>query len=169
MLDAAHSRSLVMKVISICLPSTSTKATTRRKCHGPVARGAELPDAPTANNVEVLPPELLRKGRFDEIFFVDLPNAAERESIFRIHLAKRGRPPKNYNIPALAQGADGFSGAEIEEGIISALFDAYADRVELANEHIARSLKETVPLSRLMEREINDRRQWAKGRTRPAS
>jgi SpoVK/Ycf46/Vps4 family AAA+-type ATPase len=123
----------------------------------------------TANNVSVLPPELLRKGRFDEIFFVDLPNANERAHIFRIHLKKRSRPPENYRIDQLAAASTGFSGSEIEQAIISAMFDAFSERTELATGHILKALEETVPLSRLMEREIKERREWARGRTRPAT
>ena len=123
----------------------------------------------TANNVEVLPPELLRKGRFDETFFVDLPNAVERESIFRIHLDKRGRASTNYDIAALAKAAADFSGAEIEQAVISAMFDAFAERSDITTAHMLKSLQETVPLSKLMEKEIKERRAWADGRTRPAT
>ncbi|MBN1867499.1 AAA family ATPase [Candidatus Sumerlaeota bacterium] len=123
----------------------------------------------TANNVEVLPPELLRKGRFDEIFFVDLPNQAERESIFRIHLAKRRRSPDKFDVARLAAAAEGFSGAEIEQAIISALFDAFSERTDITTAHVLHSIEETVPLSRLMEKEIQHRREWADGRTRPAT
>jgi SpoVK/Ycf46/Vps4 family AAA+-type ATPase len=123
----------------------------------------------TANNVNVLPPELLRKGRFDETFFVDLPNEEERNNIFRIHIAKRRRDPKNYDVSAFVRASVGFSGAEIEQAVVSALFEAFAERTELGSNHILMALTETVPLSRLMERQITELRQWAKGRTRPAS
>jgi len=123
----------------------------------------------TANNVEVLPPELLRKGRFDEIFFVDLPNPAERESIFRIHLAKRRRNPDHFDIKALTQASEGFSGAEIEQAVIAALFDAFTERTDITTEHVLHAIRETVPLSRLMDQEIRRRREWSKGRTRPAT
>lgn len=123
----------------------------------------------TANHVESLPPELLRKGRFDEIFFVDLPDAAEREVIFHIHILKRGRQPLDFDLKRLGAAAEGFSGAEIEQAVISALFDAFADRSEVTTEHIDRAIRETFPLSRLMADEISARRAWAKGRTRPAS
>ncbi len=123
----------------------------------------------TANNVEVLPPELLRKGRFDEIFFVDLPNAIERESIFNIHLKRRKRNPEKFNIKELATISGGYSGAEIEQAIVSALFDAFAEKRDITTEHVAKAIKETVPLSKMMGREINERREWAKGRTRQAT
>ncbi len=123
----------------------------------------------TANNVEVLPPELLRKGRFDEIFFVDLPDQAERESIFKIHIAKRKRKPEKYDIPALAKEAEGFSGAEIEQAVIAALFHAFTEKHDITTKHIMAAIQETVPLSRIMDKEIQMRRDWAQGRTRPAS
>ena len=80
----------------------------------------------TANDIEALPPELLRKGRFDEIFFVDLPGLEARHAIFAIHLKKRKRDPKKFDLDALAEASDGFSGAEIEQAIVSALHDAFA-------------------------------------------
>ena len=123
----------------------------------------------TANDVTKLPPELLRKGRFDEIFFVDLPNAEERLNIFTIHLKKRGRTPENYDLAALVRASDEFSGAEIEQGIIAALFDAFSERVEVTTEHILKELCNTVPLARLMPESIHARREWSKGRTRRAT
>lgn len=123
----------------------------------------------TANRIDALPPELLRKGRFDEIFFIDLPTAAERADIFRIHLSKRRRPPEKFDVARLAQLADGFSGAEIEQAIVSSLYDAFADGAELSQALIERSLTETVPLSRTMVEEIARLRDWAKLRTRKAS
>lgn len=123
----------------------------------------------TANNVQNLPPELLRKGRFDEIFFVDLPSQQERERIFQIHLKKRRRKPENFDVPLLAREADGFSGAEIEQAVIAALFHAFTEKKDLQTGHIEKALAETYPLSQLMAREIAERRKWAEGRTRPAS
>lgn len=123
----------------------------------------------TANNVENLPPELLRKGRFDEIFFVDLPNPAERENILRIHIAKRRRDPAGFDIPALARAAEGFSGAEIEQAVVSAMFDSFTQKQEVASAHILHAIQETVPLSKLMAEGIEKRRAWARGRTRPAT
>jgi SpoVK/Ycf46/Vps4 family AAA+-type ATPase len=123
----------------------------------------------TANQIEALPPELLRKGRFDEIFFIDLPAAPEREEILRIHLARRGRKPEGFPLDALAAAAEGFSGAELEQAVISALYDAFAEAKELAPAHVERALRETVPLAVTMREEIERLREWAKHRTRPAS
>ena len=123
----------------------------------------------TANRIDGLPPELLRKGRFDEIFFVDLPSAAERRAIFTIHLAKRRRDPAGYDLGRLAALADGFSGAEIEQAVVSGLYDAFADGTELSQLNLEQALTETVPLSRTMVEEISRLREWAALRTRPAS
>lgn len=123
----------------------------------------------TANDVSQLPPELLRKGRLDEIFYVDLPSEEERAEIFRIHLAKRGRDPKNFDIESLAATSKEFSGAEIEEAIISALYDAFYDGSDLTTEHVIASLSSTVPLAKTMEEKISSQRKWAIGRARNAS
>jgi ATP-dependent 26S proteasome regulatory subunit len=123
----------------------------------------------TANDISQLPPELLRKGRLDEIFFVDLPSAAEREEIFRIHLAKRGRTPESFDIPCLAEMSRDFSGAEIEEGIISALYDAFYARHELGTADVQEALTQTVPLAKTMDEQISRLRAWAEGRARNAS
>ncbi len=123
----------------------------------------------TANDISHLPPELMRKGRLDEIFFVDLPGPEERSDIFAIHLGKRKRDPQNFELPALAACSEGFSGAEIEEAITSALYDAFAAGGEVTTEHILESLRQTVPLSRTMDEQITRLRQWADGRARYAS
>ena len=123
----------------------------------------------TANDISQLPPELLRKGRFDEIFFVDLPSAEERAEVFRIHLSKRGRDPENYDVAALVETSVDFSGAEIEEAIISALYDAFYGREELQTAHVLSVLAETVPLARTMDEHIGRLRTWADGRARNAS
>lgn len=123
----------------------------------------------TANDISQLPPELMRKGRLDEIFFVDLPSETEREEIFRIHLAKRKRDPKYFDLKSLAVCSGEYSGAEIEEAIISALYDAFSAQQELATEHILHALRETVPLSKTMDEQINRLRSWANGRARNAS
>lgn len=126
--------------------------------------------AATANNVAGLPPELLRKGRFDETFFVDLPNRGEREVIFAIHLRRRGRNPADFDIQTVAEAAEGFSGAEIEQAVISGLFDAfYDDGREVTAEDILRALAETVPLSRTMEEDMERLRNWCLHRARPAT
>ena len=123
----------------------------------------------TANSIKSLPPELLRKGRFDEIFFVDLPAQPERQDIFAIHLRKRKREPKKFNLPHLARQSAGFSGAEIEQVIIAALYDAFDEGREVAMPDLVRAISETVPLSRTMREEIAALREWAGDRTRPAS
>jgi AAA+ superfamily predicted ATPase len=123
----------------------------------------------TANNISDLPPELLRKGRFDEIFFVDLPNDEERREILRIHLTLRKREAAEFDVERLARDAAGFSGAEIEEAIVSALYDAYSEDKPLSTEHVAKALAETVPLSRTMESELARLRAWADGRARLAT
>jgi SpoVK/Ycf46/Vps4 family AAA+-type ATPase len=123
----------------------------------------------TANNISHLPPELLRKGRLDEIFFVDLPSEDERQAIFSIHLQKRGRDPRGFDLDALARLSDGYSGAEIEEAIISALFDAFSQQIPLDTAIISASLSDAVPLSKTMNEELNRLRNWATGRARPAS
>jgi ATP-dependent 26S proteasome regulatory subunit len=123
----------------------------------------------TANAIEALPPELLRKGRFDEIFFVDLPAQAEREEIFAIHLRKRKRDPERFGLPELARRTDGFSGAEIEQIIVSGLYDAFDEGREVEMRHLIRCIEESVPLSVTMREDIDALRAWAADRTRPAS
>ncbi len=123
----------------------------------------------TANDIRSLPPELLRKGRFDEIFFVDLPTHMEREEIFRIHIKKRGRGPEKFNLDLLAESSEGFIGAEIEEAIVASLFDVYAEKKELSDEAILQNLRESVPLSKTMVEEITRLRKWAEGRARCAT
>ena len=123
----------------------------------------------TANRIDLLPPELLRKGRFDEIFFIDLPSATEREEIFRIHLRRRNRDETQFELSALATLAKGFSGSEIEQAIVSGLYDAFAEGVELQQRHVEAALRETFPLSTTMSHEIDKLRDWAKRRTRMAS
>jgi MoxR-like ATPase len=123
----------------------------------------------TANDVSQLPPELLRKGRLDEIFYVDLPSEEERGEIFRIHLAKRGRDPEKFDRPALVARSGDFSGAEIEEAINSALYDAFYSRQEITTEHVLTALAQTVPLAKTMDEKISHLRHWAEGRARHAS
>jgi SpoVK/Ycf46/Vps4 family AAA+-type ATPase len=123
----------------------------------------------TANDVSQLPPELLRKGRLDEIFFVDLPDRDERAEIFGIHLAKRGRDAGTFDLASLADAAKNFSGAEIEEAINSGLYDAFYDRRDLTTEHILNAIAQTVPLAKTMDEQIARLRRWAEGRARHAS
>jgi len=123
----------------------------------------------TANDVSILPPELLRKGRFDEIFFVDLPSSIERKEIFRVHLSKRKMSPDDFDLDALAQASAGYSGAEIEEAIISAMFDAFYEKEKLSTERALASLRQAVPLSKTMSEDIDELRKWADGRARAAT
>ncbi|QDV90797.1 ATP-dependent zinc metalloprotease FtsH [Phycisphaerae bacterium RAS2] len=115
----------------------------------------------TANDIEALPPELLRKGRFDEIFFVDLPTPAVREQVFTIHLRKRSQDPSKIDVAALAAATDGFSGAEIEQAIISALHDAFATKAKLTTDQLLAAVQATVPLSVTMDRKVAALRAWA--------
>ena len=123
----------------------------------------------TANEVRGLPPELLRKGRLDEIFFVDLPNNAERIEIFEIHLRKIERPPSAFDLEAAAAASKGFSGAEIEQAIVSALHDSFFEDRELETRDILRSIKASVPLSTTMREKIQELRRWSINRVRPVS
>jgi SpoVK/Ycf46/Vps4 family AAA+-type ATPase len=119
----------------------------------------------TANDISALPPELVRKGRFDELFFVDLPTTDIRARIFAIHLTSRGQDPKSIDIKVVARAAKGFSGAEIEQAIVSALYAAHAHRTELDTQHLLDELSRTRPLSVLMAEKIDALRMWANGRT----
>ena len=119
----------------------------------------------TANDVTQLPPELLRKGRVDEIFFVDLPDAATREEIFAIHLSKRRFDPATFDLGQLAQAADGFSGAEIEQAIVAGIYEALAAKDRLATRHVLGELGRTKPLSVVMAEKVAWLREWAAGRT----
>lgn len=123
----------------------------------------------TANDISQLPPELLRKGRLDEIFFVDLPTSEERADIFAIHLKKHKRDPKNFDIQDLVKASHQFSGAEVEEAIISALFDAFYAGHDVGTEDILDALRQTVPLAQTMAEKVNGLRTWAEGRARNAS
>jgi SpoVK/Ycf46/Vps4 family AAA+-type ATPase len=119
--------------------------------------------------VSALPPELLRKGRFDEIFFVDLPDEAARAEVFRIHLRRRGIAPAGIDPVALAKLSEGYSGAEIEQVVVSALYRAAADKTALDTAHLETEIRATVPLSVTMAEKIDALRAWAEGRTVPAN
>lgn len=123
----------------------------------------------TANIVSQLPPELVRKGRFDEIFFVDLPTAAERSEIWNIHLVKRNRDPSQFDLHTLAMASDGLSGAEIEQAVIAGLYEAFDKNRPLEMADLLDVLQETVPLSQMMQEEIDALRGWARQRARTAS
>lgn len=123
----------------------------------------------TANRVERLPGEFLRKGRFDEIFFVDLPNAEERKDIFQIHLQKRRRDIERFDLDQLTKVCDGFSGAEIEQGLISAMYEAFAQGREFTQLDIIAAIRATLPLSKTMSEQVTALRDWARQRARPAA
>ncbi|MGB5974444.1 MAG: AAA family ATPase [Nodosilinea sp.] len=123
----------------------------------------------TANRVEKLPSEFLRKGRFDEIFFVDLANAEERKDIFHIHLQKRRRDIERFDLDQLTKVCDGFSGAEIEQGLISAMYEAFAQGREFTQLDIIAAIRATMPLSKTMSEQVTALRDWARQRARPAA
>jgi SpoVK/Ycf46/Vps4 family AAA+-type ATPase len=118
----------------------------------------------TANDISKLPPELLRKGRFDEIFFVDLPDAATRAEILAVHLGKRDRPRERFDLDALGAMAHGFSGAELEQVVVSALFTAFSEDKELDDAFLAHEIETTRPLSVTMSEKIDALRAWAQER-----
>ena len=123
----------------------------------------------TANDVTQLPPEMLRKGRFDELFFVDLPNQAEREAIWKIQIAKFHRDPKQFDPVQLARATEGLTGSEIEQLFIDSLHQAFSRRNEPTDLSIAMLLNDLVPLSKLMSEQIDGLRKWSKGRARRAT
>ena len=124
--------------------------------------------AATSNNISALPPEMLRKGRFDEIFFVDLPNPEVRSALFALHLRKRGREASTFDLAKLATLSDGFSGAEIEQVIVAGLYTAFENKQQLSTEILAVEITATRPLSVTRAEEIQSIRDWAKTRAVPA-
>lgn len=123
----------------------------------------------TANDVTQLPPELLRKGRWDDLFFVDLPNEEERRKIWEIQIRKRGRDPAAFNLQELVEMGDGYTGAEIEQAFIDAMYAAFAQNKEPDTGLICRAAADSVPLSKLMGDQIGQMRSWAHGRCRIAT
>ncbi|MBM4364795.1 MAG: AAA family ATPase [Deltaproteobacteria bacterium] len=123
----------------------------------------------TANEVRALPPELLRKGRFDEIFFVDLPNVHERLEILDIHVRRRGREPDQFDLLQIAEETDKFSGAELEQLIVAAMFVAFSAERELRQEDLSRVARDSIPLAVTMDDRLKELREWARPRARPAS
>ncbi|WP_137820043.1 AAA family ATPase [Pseudomonas sp. 2FG] len=122
----------------------------------------------TANAIDRLPPELVRKGRFDELFFVDLPDATVRAEIFRIHLTRRELEPAGFDLAQLAAASDGFSGAEIEQVVVSALYAGQAQQQTVDQSLLLQNIKSTAPLSVVMAEDLAQLRAWASGRTVPA-
>jgi SpoVK/Ycf46/Vps4 family AAA+-type ATPase len=119
----------------------------------------------TANVISRLPPELMRKGRFDELFFIDLPDATVRAEIFRIHLLRRDLDAGAFDLPQLAAVSDGFSGAEIEQAVVSALYAAQAQQVAVSQAVLLQNIQSTAPLSVVMAEDLAALRAWANGRT----
>lgn len=118
----------------------------------------------TANNLSQLPPELMRKGRFDEIFFVDLPGPEQREAIFGIHLRKRRRDKSQFDLARLVTASEGYTGAEIEQAVISGLYTAFSEKAECTTEHLLTAMRATQPLSVVMREHVERLRAWAKTR-----
>jgi SpoVK/Ycf46/Vps4 family AAA+-type ATPase len=128
-------------------------------------RKSEVFIVATSNDISALPPELVRKGRFDEIFFVDLPQPVARADILRIHLAARGLEPADFDLPKLVTVTNGYSGAEIEQGVVAALYTAHATGRALRTENLAAEFGRTKPLSIVMGESVAALRAWARGRT----
>jgi SpoVK/Ycf46/Vps4 family AAA+-type ATPase len=123
----------------------------------------------TANNVSALPPELLRKGRFDEIFFCDLPDRDDRRSIIDIHLRKKGRDPGQFDLDKLVDATIDYSGAELEQAVVAALYDAFDTGNDLSTDGLVQTLRDIVPLAVTMREQIEAMREWARTRARPAA
>jgi len=123
----------------------------------------------TANSIHRLPPEMLRRGRFDELFFVNLPNFHERKPIFDIHLSKRGWKPEKFDVDELSRQTEGYSGAEIEQIVVTAMVECYNQGRVLTQSDLQNAREETVPLSVTMEEQIFELREWARDRCRPAT
>jgi SpoVK/Ycf46/Vps4 family AAA+-type ATPase len=118
----------------------------------------------TANDISSLPPELMRKGRFDEVFFIDVPSPAARKRILEIHLARRKRNPADFDLDGLVDITDQFTGAELEQVVVSGLFNAFTEKVDLSSDHLADAIRETRPLAILMAEDIQHLRNWASDR-----
>ena len=122
----------------------------------------------TANNIDQLPSELMRKGRFDEIFFVDLPGPEERKTIFAIHLRKRRREESQFDLERLVAASEGLTGAEIEQAVVAGMYAAFNQEAVCTTEHILNSIHSTQPLSVVMRERVEQLRAWARGRCVPA-
>jgi SpoVK/Ycf46/Vps4 family AAA+-type ATPase len=125
--------------------------------------------AATANRIQALPAEIIRKGRFDQVFFCDLPTKEERDEIFRIHLARNGADLDEFDFKMLTVQTEGWNGAEIEQAVISARTEAYYEGREFGQRELDISLAKIVPLSETMEQQIKNIRSWAFSRATPAS
>ena len=125
--------------------------------------------AATANRIERLPAEMIRKGRFDEVFFLDLPSEAERLEIFRIHIVRNGGDPDQFNLDSLAIITKEWSGAEIEQAVNAARVDAYSERRDFISRDVSRNVARMVPLSRTMHEQVKQLRLWSQNRATLAS
>lgn len=123
----------------------------------------------TANQVQSLPPEFCRKGRFDEIYGLDLPTENERQEIFKIHLTKRGRNPNDFSVSTLAQKTNGYTGADIEQIVKLGLKLAFFEEEELRTQHLERSIPEIIPLSKTEANRITETQQWCEQHAKPAN
>ncbi len=149
--------------------SQSTDGGLSRRMFGSLLTWMQEHDAPvflvaTANDIESLPAELLRKGRFDEIFFVDLPSQEVRKEIFSIHIRNRKRSPEKFDLELLASLSEGFSGSEIEQAVIAGLHEAFDRNTELTDEIISKIIQTSPPLSVTMAEQVSDLRKWASNR-----
>ena len=115
----------------------------------------------TANDISSLPPELMRKGRFDEVFFIDVPTPAARKRILEIHLARRRKNPKDFDLDQLVDITKDFTGSELEQVIVSGMFQAFTEKADLTEKHLAAAIRETRPLAVLMAEDIHRLRAWA--------
>jgi AAA+ superfamily predicted ATPase len=154
--------------------SGSTDGGTSARVFGSFISWMQEKEAPvfvvaTANDISQLPPELLRKGRFDELFFVDLPDEVERRRIWEIHISRRERDPRSFDLQSLSDLSKGFTGSEIEQVVVDALFESFDRDSELTDEALTDAVIRTVPLSTTMAESIRALRDWAKNRARPAS
>jgi AAA+ superfamily predicted ATPase len=132
-------------------------------------RAGEVFVVATANDVSALPPEMLRKGRFDEIFFIDLPDESERAEILALHLRQRERNPEEFDLPELARESSGFSGAELEQAIVAWLYTAFAEDRLLDSAVLLEEIRTAVPLSVTMAERVQALRAWARDRAVPAA
>ncbi len=164
----------IEKALGSAAGSTASDGGLSRRMFGTMLTWMQERTAPvfvvaTANAIDDLPPELMRKGRFDEIFFVDLPGDESRRAIFDLHLRKRGRDPSRFDLARLVASSAGFSGAEIEQVVIGSLLAAFDQDREVKQTDLHHEIEASVPLSVMMAEEIDELRTWARLRARPAA
>jgi SpoVK/Ycf46/Vps4 family AAA+-type ATPase len=125
--------------------------------------------AATANRIDLLPAEMIRRGRFDQIFFVDLPSEEERKKIFRLHLVSRGKDPSAFDFISLAHSTKGWNGAEIEQAVMSGIAEAFHEDRDITMDDLYLQIHQTIPLSQTMQEQIKHLRSWAQRRALNAS